>query len=149
MGCINRRATQSLWDKAVETLSDGEKQHLDFSTRDKLAIGQVLEAIEDKRKQCLENRWKYKKSNGEIVILRDIFEKMIKWVNKFKEVGDVAIQYDPGHAALPWAGVRFFLQVSDHNETSTSTLIIPSIRLQSMILKSLVQCLRGWSLYPI
>lgn len=33
------------------------------------------------------------------------------WVNKFKEVVDVAIQYDPVHAALPWAAVRFLLQV--------------------------------------
>ena len=38
------------------------------------------------------------------------------WVEKFKEVGDTIIQYDPGHAALPWAGVRFVLQVmvNDH-----------------------------------
>ena len=32
-------------------------------------------------------------------------------MNKFKEVGDIAVQYDPGHAALPWAAIRFFLQV--------------------------------------
>jgi hypothetical protein len=29
----------------------------------------------------------------------------------FKQVGDVAVQYDPAHAALPWAGIRFLLQV--------------------------------------
>lgn len=27
------------------------------------------------------------------------------------EVGDVAVSYDPGHAALPWALVRFLLKV--------------------------------------
>lgn len=33
------------------------------------------------------------------------------WIQKFIEVGDIAIQYDPGHAALPWAAVRFVLMV--------------------------------------
>lgn len=37
---------------------------------------------------------------------------MVKSVNKFKEIGDVAVQYDPSHAALPWVGVRMVLQVS-------------------------------------
>jgi hypothetical protein len=36
----------------------------------------------------------------------------MEWVDKFKTIGDNAIQYDPAHAALPWAGVRFILQVS-------------------------------------
>ena len=37
---------------------------------------------------------------------------MISWIHKFKEIGDVAVQYDPSHAALPWAAIRFFLQLS-------------------------------------
>ena len=32
--------------------------------------------------------------------------------NKFKELGDIAVQYDTGHASLPWAGIRFILQVT-------------------------------------
>ena len=47
-----------------------------------------------------------------MVFVRDILEKMVKSVNKFKEIGDVAVQYDPSHAALPWVGVRLVLQVS-------------------------------------
>ena len=71
----------------------------------------MLEAVEKKKRLCLRKRWKYKKSNGEVIILRDLLEKVMVWVNKFKEVVDVAIQYDPVHAALPWAAVRFLLQV--------------------------------------
>jgi hypothetical protein len=66
--------------------------------------------VDEKKKACLKGRWTYKKGNKEIII-RDQLEKVVEWVNKFKEVGDTAIQYDPVHAALPWAGVRFFLQV--------------------------------------
>jgi hypothetical protein len=99
----------------VEALDDEEKADVDFEREDKLAIlRDVLEAVDEKRKTCLEKRWKYKKGNKEIII-RDKLEKVVEWINKFKEVGDVAVQYDPAHAALPWAGVRFLLQVCPYN----------------------------------
>lgn len=44
--------------------------------------------------------------------MRDIFNKMVVWIDMFKQIGDTFIQYDPGDAALPWAGVRFILQVA-------------------------------------
>ena len=44
-------------------------------------------------------------------MVRDVFNGISTWIDKFKKVGDMAVQYDPGHAALPWAAVRFFLQV--------------------------------------
>ncbi|KAL9581026.1 MAG: hypothetical protein Q9212_004143 [Teloschistes hypoglaucus] len=103
----------SLWDRAVASLSSEDQQAIDFSRADKPAIlSDVLEAAEEKKQLCMQKRWKYKKNNGEVVIVRDLCEKLIKWINKFKEIGDVAIQYDPAHAALPWAAVRFFLQLS-------------------------------------
>jgi hypothetical protein len=39
-------------------------------------------------------------------------EKIIFWIDRFKDVGDNAVQYDPGHAALPWAAIRFILQAA-------------------------------------
>ena len=44
-------------------------------------------------------------------MLRDVFCKVSTWLQKFVEIGDVAVSYDPGHAALPWAGIRFLLKV--------------------------------------
>jgi hypothetical protein len=108
---LNYRPAGSLWDKAAEALGGEDKRNVDFNREDKLAIlRDVLEAVNEKKRTCLEKRWKYKKGNKEIII-RDQLEKVAEWVNKFKEVGDCAVQYDPAHASLPWAGVRFFLQV--------------------------------------
>ena len=45
------------------------------------------------------------------VILRDVVEKIIVWVEKFIAVGDAAMQYDPVLAALAWGAFRFVLQV--------------------------------------
>jgi hypothetical protein len=107
-----REDTRTLWDKAVETLSDREKSQIDFSQQDKLTIlHEVLVAVEDKKRLCLEKRWKYKNSKGETVILRHVLEKVTAWIDQFKQIGDMAVQYDPAHAALPWAAVRFILQV--------------------------------------
>ncbi|KAI4129777.1 MAG: hypothetical protein LQ338_002087 [Usnochroma carphineum] len=103
-----------LWDRAVDALSDEDKQAIDFSNVDDKPsiLSDLLKAAEEKRQVCMQKRWKYTKKNGEIIILRDVCDKLIGWVNKFKEVGDVAVQYDPAHASLPWAAVRFFLQLS-------------------------------------
>jgi hypothetical protein len=46
--------------------------------------------------------------------LRDVFEKLVRWIDLFKQIGDIAVQYDPTHASLPWAGVRLILQVQDY-----------------------------------
>ena len=108
----SRRQPQNLWQKALDTLDDDLKLSLDVrksTKRNILAV--LLKTAEEKRQLYLQKRWKFKKSNGEEVILRDVLEKVIVWLQKFKEVGDVAVQYDPSHASLPWAGIRFLLQV--------------------------------------
>lgn len=117
MAAINPTAIAAtvpdLWRKAVEALKEKDKQNVDFQRSDKRAIlVDVLEEVQRKKKTCINRRLKYKRSNGDSVHLYDVCEKIVKWVNKFKEVGDVAKQYDPGYAALPWAVVRYLLQVS-------------------------------------
>lgn len=109
----SRPRPQNLWQKALETLDDDLKASLDFKKSTKHNIlAAVLKTAEEKKQLCLKKRWKFKKSNGEEVILRDVVEKIIVWLEKFKSIGDVAVPYDPTHCSLPWAGVRFLLQVS-------------------------------------
>jgi len=59
----------------------------------------------------MSKRWRYKRKSGETVVFQDLFAKIVKWIDLFKQIGDNAVQYDPVHAALPWAAVRFLLQV--------------------------------------
>ena len=108
----NAATVPDLWDNAFEALKEKDKLNFDFQRADKRALlVDVLEEVQLKKQDCLARRLKYKRSNGDSVHLYDVCEKIVKWVNKFKEVGDVAVQYDPGHAALPWAAIRFLLQV--------------------------------------
>ncbi|KAH7363777.1 hypothetical protein BKA65DRAFT_472146 [Rhexocercosporidium sp. MPI-PUGE-AT-0058] len=101
-----------LWAQAVEKLSPEDRTIINFSFN-KLSILSDLKAeTEAAQLKCEERRLGFKRSSGEKVILRDVLGKFAKWIALFREVGDVAVSYDPGHAALPWALVRFVLQVA-------------------------------------
>lgn len=41
-----------------------------------------------------------------------VYKNIVDCVAKFIQVGDVVAQIDPIHVGLPWAGIRFILQVS-------------------------------------
>ena len=101
---------QNLWDIAVTRLSEKEKAHLDFSSTDKL--DELLAAVGSRMHECEQRQWTIKQ-----VVLRDVFTKIARWIQKFIDVGDVTVQYDPGHAALPWAALRFLLKVCRISES--------------------------------
>lgn len=118
---VPRKNINDLWALAADQLYDDDKRNINFSCPDKLNILADLHAeTERSKRKAVESQWKYTRKSGETVIIRDIFEKIIRWINIFKQVGDVAVQYDPMHAALPWAGIRFVLQivVNDSNKLS-------------------------------
>ena len=104
---------QSLWSRAINSneLSSQRK------TLEDIGVGadsrETASAIKSKMGEILRakgEQWKVK-FRGEEVMLRDVGMKILHWVDKFKQVGDIIVQYDPAHAALPWAGFRFLLQV--------------------------------------
>jgi hypothetical protein len=45
------------------------------------------------------------------VIVIDVWNKVTKWITSMISIVDTVVQYDPVHAALPWAGVKLILQV--------------------------------------
>ncbi|KAF7537616.1 hypothetical protein G7054_g3585 [Neopestalotiopsis clavispora] len=57
------------------------------------------------------------------VVLRNVVSRIIDCLNKFKDIGDLAVQYDPVHAALPWAAFRFLLQAATLNKEQTGQLL--------------------------
>jgi hypothetical protein len=102
-----------LWQLAFDSLSLDDQKKLDFVRGEALPAPSVLlTKIDEKRDECQRRQWiLYSNSKGEQIKIRDILDKISGTIKSFKETVDVVIQYDPGHAALPWAAVRFFLQV--------------------------------------
>ena len=104
--------SDDLWKTAANNLSQADKQNIDFDHAHQLNILADLQALAERsRQECLQKRWKYTRKCVEIIIFRDVFDKFIRWIDIFKQVGDTVVQYDPAHAVLPWAGVRLVLQV--------------------------------------
>ena len=104
---------QDYWQKALDSLDVELKTSLDVTrTAKRDILAGALRAAEEKRQLCLQKRWRFKTPSGEQVILRDVLEKIAKWIDRFKAVGDIATQHDPVHSALAWAGVRFLLTIT-------------------------------------
>ena len=117
-------ASDDLWSKALDTL-DAELRSSLSSTQASRShvLSKALTEAQEKRKVCMQKCWKFEKRNGEIVILRDVVEKIIVWVEKFIAVGDAAVQYDPVHAAPAWAAFRFVLQVRTTALTNCTIMV--------------------------
>lgn len=108
---------QPLWVQAFSQLSAADCETLtpfvpkpgcgDTTTSAVEGIrAQMEHAMASKRDRAWKVTWR-----GDVIVLRDIAMKIMQWVDKFKQIGDIVVQYDPGHAALPWAASRFLLQV--------------------------------------
>ncbi|KAI9708535.1 MAG: hypothetical protein M1820_003997 [Bogoriella megaspora] len=106
-------ARDSLWLRALGALDERDRTHIEASYSDnRPVLLDLLSIVEQKKEECQKRGWKYTKSNGEQIIVRDVVDKIAKWVWKFKEIGDVIVNYDPAHASLPWGLIRFILQVT-------------------------------------
>ncbi|KAJ3537065.1 hypothetical protein NM208_g6472 [Fusarium decemcellulare] len=119
-----RVSSGDLWNTAFDSLGDAMPSQEDFDRESKQrTLGELLKTTDQARQSMVDKSWSFKRKTGEVVFVRDVLAKAVKWINHFKDVGDVIVQYDPTHAALPWAGVRFLLNVAvgDFN-TYTSLL---------------------------
>lgn len=55
-------------------------------------------------------RWSWTYRGGQVYV-QDQADKLIRFIDKFKLIGDAAANIDPVHIGLPWAGVRSILEV--------------------------------------
>ena len=105
--------SSDLWAAALNTLSEEDRKLVAFNGQSKLDVLSDLEQLVIRAKEnSIKKRWSFHRpGDGQTVILRDLFSKIVVWIDRFKDIGDIVVQYDPVHAALPWAAVRFLLQV--------------------------------------
>ncbi|KAI9666864.1 MAG: hypothetical protein M1831_001369 [Alyxoria varia] len=93
--------TTSIWEDAYQNLPQAAKEGLAVDQSASMLDIQklVIQARDDADARRLTVKTKSKKT----FVVRDAFEKVARWIGRFIQVGDLAVQYDPGHAALPWA----------------------------------------------
>ncbi|KAK4087020.1 hypothetical protein Purlil1_8539 [Purpureocillium lilacinum] len=132
-----RVSGDDLWAAAIRTLGDKLRSQIDFAQESKQkTLDELLAVTEQARKRLVDKSWSFKRKNGEVVFVRDVLAKAAKWVNHFKDVGDIAVQYDPVHAALPWAGVRFLLNVAVGDLNTYTSLLEGTVDIAEMICRN-------------
>nr|POF18023.1 high-affinity glucose transporter [Quercus suber] len=62
------------------------------------------------KQACEDKSWQWN-VRGRTVVLRDEADKVLRWLDRFKSVGDLVANVDPVHIGLPWAGIRILLEV--------------------------------------
>ncbi|KAF6230805.1 hypothetical protein HO173_010921 [Letharia columbiana] len=117
--------SSDLWAAALKTLNEGDRNLVTFDGQHKLEVLSDLgQLVISAREKSIEKRWRFHRpGDGQTVILRDLFTKIVVWIDRFKEIGDIVIQYDPVHAALPWAGIRFLLQLAVSDITNFAFIV--------------------------
>ncbi|MCJ1405107.1 hypothetical protein MMC11_008333 [Xylographa trunciseda] len=133
--------SQNLWDQAITALG-AEKpanQSIEgFTSGSKPE--EIIAVVREKLEQCKKKKLKFKKKDGTEVTISDELDKIAGHINRFKEIVDEVVQYDPGkhirvktfkrfaeytggHLALPWAMIRILLQVTVNNAQAYGSLI--------------------------
>jgi len=108
----NTNSSSSLWDTANAKLDPKIQEVLaTVNTVNGRVVDAVLNEAVTQQRALAAKRWKII-IRGKEVILRDVLAKIIRWIDHFKAVGDIAVQFNSGAASLPWAAVRFLLQVA-------------------------------------
>ena len=111
--------TRSLWEEAWKKLPEDVRNYFQFTldetdNKGSGAANQLLKVVTEVRDMCGKGKLIDTRNDGKRsrrAIVRDLADRLINWVSKFVAVGDTLMQYDAGHAAIPWAIVRFILQV--------------------------------------
>ncbi|KAM0268809.1 hypothetical protein ACHAPA_004739 [Fusarium lateritium] len=129
--------SDELWSKAITDLGDNLPPEI-FTQPENKTLQELL-ANTDSARERLENKsWSFQRKNGEVVYVRDLLAKASKWINHFKSVGDIAVSFDPVHAALPWAGVRFLLTVATGDLDTYKSLLDRTVDIMEIICRNAV-----------
>ncbi|RPB27784.1 hypothetical protein L211DRAFT_778835, partial [Terfezia boudieri ATCC MYA-4762] len=127
--------SNDLWTEAYHKVPDKLKHHLAANLNkpepaDILqdVLQRAIQAKEANMAKQLKLKWGDKEFD-----LQETADRLVQWITRFKQVGDIAIQYDPVHAALPWAGVRFILLLVVGQQEKLAAAIVGMERVSMLI----------------
>jgi hypothetical protein len=83
-----------------------------FDKKSSCSVYSVLDAANKARADRDESKWRYTKSNGEVVILRDKFDRVVEGFTKYAGLIGANIQHQqPDATSLVWVTARSFIEV--------------------------------------
>ncbi|KAI1740272.1 hypothetical protein F4680DRAFT_448032 [Xylaria scruposa] len=145
---------EHIWTLAIDNLSNGStEQRASARHLQKLAASDVetfrggviegtsiikhLESLAKAKRNHIAKRkstWDFNML-GQQWSLIELAGKIVKWLDRFKEVGDVISSFDPQHVALPWAAIRFLLQAVTAGQEQSGLLCIAIDRVLHLLFR--------------
>jgi hypothetical protein len=87
--CEDSHAPASAVNSAAAKISDKDRNHINFSCPDKRNIVSELHVLtKQSMQECVKRKWRYTRRSRETIIVSDLFSKVIRWIDLFKQVGD-------------------------------------------------------------
>ena len=102
--------SRSLWDIAIKRLNPEEGSALGVSGSELDILTSLFSITQKKLELCERHQWEFT-FFGKQFRIRSIVENIIIHLKIVREVVDTIVSWDPTHLALPWAAVKFLLQV--------------------------------------
>jgi hypothetical protein len=100
------------YEIAIEKLGDDEKSQVDIDAMSSCSVHSVLDAANKARADRNEGKWRYTKKNGEVVTLRDKFDKIVEGFAKYAVfIGASAQHQQPDATSLVWVSARSLIEV--------------------------------------
>ena len=98
------------WTQAIQASGEEAKEAI-FAQQIELSdtLAHILKEVKVKRDTAYGKRWRYTRRNGSVVILRDVFEKIVHLITKYAKAMDVAVNAVPVYAGPSWAAIRILL----------------------------------------
>ncbi|OCK95059.1 WD40 repeat-like protein [Cenococcum geophilum 1.58] len=126
-GCPASNPGRDLLGRALQLLEERERVtiqgYLLPSTDDiASALEEAFNAAQEKQKVCESKRWTFTWGKHSMR-LWDEADKVMLWLDRFKQVGDIAVNADPIHAGLPWAGIRLLLEATISESRQMAALL--------------------------
>jgi hypothetical protein len=107
-----RRQWEIAYEIALEKLSADEISQVDFDKKSSCSVYLVLDAANKARADRDENKWRYTKSNGEVIILRDKFDRIVEGFAKYAGFISATTQHQqPDATSLVWVTARSLIEV--------------------------------------
>ena len=111
-----------LWDEAIKTLPPELRANYIVPNADRLsALNKALDVANEKKEQCANKQWKYHRQDGRVIVFREVFARVVSWIEKVKSIGDFVVSVIPSYATIPWAALSLVLEmaVSDSKRYAT------------------------------
>ncbi|KAI9043149.1 putative ferric reductase transmembrane component [Aspergillus affinis] len=130
--------SKDLWVEALNSL-DKPKQDIlkkmGFNTSSvqsgstKSSIDDLIGVVKTKQEECEKNFWKVKVGN-ENILLRDYTSSIVDWLGT---AGDIAVQFAPPQAAIPWAVIKSAMQIPVIEGEQMAALLTTTEKIVSVI----------------